>query len=137
MAFISFALSLHSLTGNAGTDAGFAAILGLAILALLYFAQARETSTLRDSLKRADDELGALHERLNTVIAAQAAAAQRAAPAPVPPPVVRPMEAQSPRCAWAPVPQRLRRPWRAARRRSRSQRSSCRRPLPWASVRPR
>ncbi len=90
MAFISFALSLHSLTGNAGSDAGFAAILGLAILALLYFAQARETSSLRDSLKRADDELGSLHERLNAVIAAQAAAAQRT-PAPVPPPVVRPM----------------------------------------------
>jgi len=92
MALISFALSIHNLAGSAGDDAGFAAIFGLAVLALLYFAQARETKTLRESLKRADEELGGLHERLNTVIAAQAAAAQRAAaPAPVPPPVVRPM----------------------------------------------
>jgi len=43
-----FALSLHSLVSSVGADAGFAAIVGLAILVLLYFAHARETATLRE-----------------------------------------------------------------------------------------
>src|SRR5260370_11182532 len=48
MGFMPFALSLHSLVSSVGADAGFAAIVGLAILVLLYFAHARETATLRE-----------------------------------------------------------------------------------------
>ena len=51
---ISFALSFHSLKSSLGTDAGFVAILGLAILTLLYFAQARETRTVREALERSE-----------------------------------------------------------------------------------
>ena len=44
MASIPFALSVHHFINSVGADAGFAAIIGLAILVLLYFAQARETA---------------------------------------------------------------------------------------------
>ena len=37
---------------SVGADAGFAAIIGLAILVLLYFAQARETANLRCAISR-------------------------------------------------------------------------------------
>ena len=86
---ISFALSLHSLKSSLGTDAGFVAILGLAILTLLYFAQARETRTVREALERSEAQLAAVGQRLEAVARAQAAAAQRAAanaPAPIPQP---------------------------------------------------
>ena len=39
---------------RSGADAGFASIIGLAILVLLYFAQARETATLRARADEAD-----------------------------------------------------------------------------------
>ncbi len=45
---IPFAFSVHHFINSVGSDAGFAAIIGLAILVLLYFAQARETSSLRE-----------------------------------------------------------------------------------------
>jgi LytR cell envelope-related transcriptional attenuator len=48
-----FALSITHFFSSAGADAGFAALVGLAILVLLYFAHARETSTLRDQLETA------------------------------------------------------------------------------------
>ena len=43
MRVIPFAFSVHHFITTVGADAGFAAIIGLAILVLLYFAQARET----------------------------------------------------------------------------------------------
>ncbi|HUA49830.1 MAG TPA: LytR C-terminal domain-containing protein [Solirubrobacteraceae bacterium] len=52
MASIPFALSVHHFISSVGADAGFAALIGLALLVLLYFAHARETATLRS---RADD----------------------------------------------------------------------------------
>jgi hypothetical protein len=42
------ALSLSSQVEKIGAYAGFASILGLAVLALLYFAQAREVKRLRE-----------------------------------------------------------------------------------------
>jgi hypothetical protein len=94
MAPLPFALSLHVLT-SAATDAGFAAIVGLAVLSLLYFAQARETATLRQALERADQQLVSLQTKLDAVARAQAYQAQQAAlqqsqPARLPP-GVRPM----------------------------------------------
>ena len=47
---IPFAFSVHHFINSVGSDAGFAAIIGLAILVLLYFAQARETSSLREQV---------------------------------------------------------------------------------------
>ena len=45
-------LSVHHFVSSVGADAGFAALIAVAILVLLYFAQARETATLR---ARADE----------------------------------------------------------------------------------
>jgi LytR cell envelope-related transcriptional attenuator len=81
-----FGLSLHSLVSSVGADAGFAAIVGLAILVLLYFAHARETDSLRE-------QAAVLSERLQQAEAklAQMRRGQPAATAPdesgvVPPP---------------------------------------------------
>jgi hypothetical protein len=52
MQSVPFALSVHHFISSVGADAGFASLIGLALLILLYFAQARETATLR---RRADD----------------------------------------------------------------------------------
>jgi hypothetical protein len=52
MISIPFGLSVHHFISSVGADAGFASLIGLALLVLLYFAHARETATLRS---RADD----------------------------------------------------------------------------------
>ncbi|MGN6870489.1 MAG: LytR C-terminal domain-containing protein [Solirubrobacteraceae bacterium] len=44
--------SVHDLVSSAGADVGFASLIGLALLVLLFFSQARETHTLRT---RADE----------------------------------------------------------------------------------
>lgn len=61
---LSFALSITHFFTSAGADAGFAALIGLAILILLYFAHARETSTLRDQLEAATQRIEQLERRL-------------------------------------------------------------------------
>jgi hypothetical protein len=48
MGSVPFAFSIHQFVSSVGSDAGFASIVGLAILVLLYFAQARETAGLRE-----------------------------------------------------------------------------------------
>jgi len=58
MRAIPYALSVHHFISSVGADAGFAAIVGLAIMVLLFFAHARETANLRH---RADDAEDALH----------------------------------------------------------------------------
>ncbi|HEY3945097.1 MAG TPA: LytR C-terminal domain-containing protein [Solirubrobacteraceae bacterium] len=60
---LSFALSITHFFTSAGADAGFAALIGLAILVLLYFAHARETSTLRDQLEAATRRIEQLEHR--------------------------------------------------------------------------
>ncbi len=52
MATLPFALSVHHFISSVGADAGFAALIAVALLVLLYFSQARETATLR---KRAEE----------------------------------------------------------------------------------
>jgi hypothetical protein len=58
------AFSIHHFVSSVGADAGFAAIVGLAILVLLYFAQARETSSLRDQSISASERVAELERRL-------------------------------------------------------------------------
>lgn len=41
-------LSVHNFISSVGADAGFAAIVGLAVLVLLYFAHARDTANLQE-----------------------------------------------------------------------------------------
>lgn len=52
MSAIPAALSVHHLISTVGADVGFASLIGLALLVLLFFSQARETATLRH---RADE----------------------------------------------------------------------------------
>jgi hypothetical protein len=61
---LPLAFSIHHFVSSVGADAGFAAIVGLAILVLLYFAQARETSSLRDQSVSASERVAELERRL-------------------------------------------------------------------------
>jgi LytR cell envelope-related transcriptional attenuator len=80
MASIPLALSIHNFINKVGADAGFASIIGLAILVLLYFAQARETATLRRHAAEAAERIQQLEGRISQVLRAQAAASAAAAP---------------------------------------------------------
>ena len=79
MAHLPYAFSVHHFISTVGADAGFAAIVGLAILVLLFFAQARETTTLRDQLAEASDRVQALDARLSQALRGGAAASGPAA----------------------------------------------------------
>ena len=57
---IPYALSVSHFINTVGADAGFAAIIGLALLVLLFFAQMRETSHLRDQVADATDHVSHL-----------------------------------------------------------------------------
>jgi len=61
---VPFALSIHTFINNVGAYVGFASIIGLALLVLLHFAQARETSTLRGRLEEAGERIAMLESRL-------------------------------------------------------------------------
>jgi hypothetical protein len=91
---VPFALTVNTFIKNVGADAGFAAIIGLALLVLLYFAQMRETATLRDRLEEAAGRVTQLENRLAHLVRAQTSAAARptqpgVAPRPIVP--LRPM----------------------------------------------
>ncbi|MGN6167665.1 MAG: hypothetical protein ACTHQQ_05790, partial [Solirubrobacteraceae bacterium] len=88
-----FALSITHFFSSAGADAGFAALIGLAILILLYFAHARETSTLRNQLAAATERIEQLERRLGgdaapSIAEGQPLAAQASSPPPVAAPAV-------------------------------------------------
>ena len=78
-----FALSTSHFISSVGADAGFASIIGLAILVLLYFAQARETASLRDQAELAAQRIAQLENRLAHAVSAQP---QTGAAAVAPPP---------------------------------------------------
>jgi hypothetical protein len=77
---IPHAFSVHNFIHSVGADAGFAAIIGLALLVLLYFAHARETASLRDRLAHSDARVDELEARVAHLMAS------RAAPVVAPPP---------------------------------------------------
>jgi hypothetical protein len=77
------AFSIQDKVEEYGAYVGLAAFLGLAVLTLLYFAQARELKRLRDWAGRAPERAQELEAR----VVAQADEARRAAEAPVPQPV--------------------------------------------------
>ncbi|MBV9194768.1 MAG: LytR C-terminal domain-containing protein [Solirubrobacterales bacterium] len=64
MGWVPVALSVHQFVSSVGADAGFAAIVGLAILVLLYFAQARETAGLRDEARAAGQRVAQLEAQV-------------------------------------------------------------------------
>jgi hypothetical protein len=61
---VPFALSIHKFVNSIGADAGFAAFICVAVIGLLYFAQARETATLRERLEDAHERIGGLEARI-------------------------------------------------------------------------
>ncbi|HEY2006936.1 MAG TPA: LytR C-terminal domain-containing protein [Solirubrobacteraceae bacterium] len=88
MGAIPYALSISHFVSSVGADAGFAAIIGLAILILLYFAQARETASLRDRFTEAAEQVRRLELQVAHLsrpsAAAQGQPAGQAAVAPRP-----------------------------------------------------
>ncbi len=94
MGAIPFAFSVHHFINSVGADAGFAAIIGLAILVLLYFAQARETKSLREQSYDAAERVQQLELNVAALSRAQPApGAVAAAPAPAPAGFSRPAAA--------------------------------------------
>ena len=81
MATTPFAISVHHFISSVGADVGFASIIGLAILVLLYFSQARETANLREQAYEANQRVSQLETRLTTMARQQQAAAEAAQPA--------------------------------------------------------
>jgi LytR cell envelope-related transcriptional attenuator len=81
MANLPLALSVHHFIDSVGADAGFAAIIGLAILVLLYFAQARETANLREQAYESAQRVAQLEARLTSLARQQQASAAQVAPA--------------------------------------------------------
>jgi LytR cell envelope-related transcriptional attenuator len=75
MATTPFAISVHHFISSVGADAGFASIIGLAILVLLYFSQARETANLREQAYEAGQRVAQLEARLTSMARQQQAAA--------------------------------------------------------------
>ncbi len=64
-ASVTASLSVSHFVNSVGAKAGFASIIGLAILVLLYFAHARETASLRDQLADAAQRIARLESRLS------------------------------------------------------------------------
>ncbi len=78
MIFLPFALSLSSTFTKVGAIAAFAAVVGIAILSLLVFSQARELKRLREWAGRAPERAADLEQR---VTAAAAVRVQQQSPA--------------------------------------------------------
>lgn len=85
------ALELSDKVQTYGAYAGFASVLGLAVLSLLYFGQARELRRLREWAGRAPERAAELQERVQAEAEAAAEASRRAAA----PPAARPAAATS------------------------------------------
>src|SRR5918996_311371 len=89
MTALAAALSLQDKAQQYGAYAGVAAVFGLGILSLLYFAQAREVKRLREWAGRAPERAAELEAR--AVATAAAVAAGNGAGAAVAPPEVAPV----------------------------------------------
>ncbi|MDA8069600.1 MAG: LytR C-terminal domain-containing protein [Actinomycetota bacterium] len=81
MTLLFATLSVHKLIGSVGSYIGFASLIAVAILILLYFAHARETNALRERLEEAQQHIGGLEARIAQLLQAPGAAARRG-PAP-------------------------------------------------------
>ncbi len=103
MASIPFAFSVHHFINSVGAYAGFAAIIGLAILVLLYFAQARETSSLREQAYEAAQRIAQLENRVNQLSRMPAAPPVQAQPGVPARPVGAPGREPVPSRAGAPA----------------------------------
>jgi hypothetical protein len=82
MGSVPLAFSVHHFINSVGADAGFASIIGLAILVLLYFAQARETATLRNHAYEAAERIQQLEAEVDQLGRGHAGAGQAASSQP-------------------------------------------------------
>jgi hypothetical protein len=82
MGSVPFAFSVHHFINSVGADAGFAAIIGLAILILLYFAQARETASLREQIYEWAQRVQQLEARVTQLSRQQASVSTASEPVP-------------------------------------------------------
>src|SRR5215216_3669180 len=97
---VLFALSLQDQVEKYGAYAGIAAFFGLAVLSLLYFAQAREVKRLREWAGRAPERAREIEER-----AVAQAEARRVGPVrPAARPIPQPVGAAAPAVAGTPPP---------------------------------
>jgi hypothetical protein len=96
MGSMPLALSVHNFITSVGADAGFASIIGLAILVLLYFAHAKETSNLHEEAEELAHRLLEAETRLAQL------SRQQPAPAPAPGAVAPAPASQAARSAAAP-----------------------------------
>ena len=120
MTALPLALSLSSSFTKIGAIAAFAALLGIAILSLLVFSQARELKRLREWAGRAPERAADLEQRVSSCRgrARPAAAAGRSRPR-ARSPRAAPIHARAPAAAAAARRDaRARRPARSQRRRS-------------------
>jgi hypothetical protein len=90
MTLLPLAFSLSDTFTKIGAVAAFAALLGIAILALLVFSQARELKRLREWAGRAPERAADLEQRVT------AAASARVQQQVTPPPAVRPIPRPAP-----------------------------------------
>jgi hypothetical protein len=79
---VPFAFSVHHFINSVGADAGFAAIIGLAILILLYFAHARETASLREQIYEWAQRVQQLEARVTQLSRQQASLPTPSEPVP-------------------------------------------------------
>jgi hypothetical protein len=79
---VIFAFSIHSFVDKVGAYVGFAAAIGLALFAMLLFAQARELKRLGEWGAHAHDRIGELERRLAAALelARRASTSQRTMP---------------------------------------------------------
>ena len=94
MSAIPYALSVHQFISTVGADAGFAAIIGLAVVVLLFFAHARETANLRHRVTEAEDALHRLEQYVDQI--GRSGSVRTAAPAPAPASAVAPPVSAAP-----------------------------------------
>jgi hypothetical protein len=78
MASIAYALSIQHFINSVGAKAGFASIIGLALLILIFFTQSRETANLRRRADEAEQQLYQLQLHVDHL------SRQRTQPAPAP-----------------------------------------------------
>lgn len=64
MVAIPFGLSVHHFITSVGAEVGFASLIAVALLVLLFFSQARETATLRRRADEASQRIGELEAEL-------------------------------------------------------------------------
>ncbi len=83
MASIAYALSIQHFVNSVGAKAGFASIIGLALLVLLFFTQSRETANLRRRADEAEQQVYQLQLHVDHLSRQRATATAQTTGAPV------------------------------------------------------